>query len=80
MTVIRNGIYRHYKGHNYKVIDIVKHTETNEELVLYECLYDNPDGKFWVRPIKLFQEELVIGSQLVPRFEYVGNTKGKSRL
>ena len=41
------GIYQHYKGPKYRVLGVVRHSETLEELVHYECLYDNPGGQFW---------------------------------
>jgi hypothetical protein len=65
---IKGGVYRHYKGKLYRVIDIVRHSETLEEMVLYECLYENNLGKLWVRPQELFLGVLSDGS---PRFEHV---------
>lgn len=74
------GIYRHYKGKNYKVLDLARHSETLEWLVLYECLYPNPEGKLWVRPMAMFLEKVEIDGKLVQRFQYVGDIKGHERL
>jgi len=72
MTEIKiGGRYRHYKGQFYKVHDVVKHSETLEDLVLYECLYENPGGKMWVRPKKMFLESITIERKLTPRFQFV---------
>jgi len=48
------GIYEHYKGKRYKVLGLARHSETLEELVLYDCLYPNDLGKTWVRPKEMF--------------------------
>ena len=63
------GIYQHYKGKNYRVIDLARHSETLEWLVIYECLYENPEGKIWVRPLCMFLETVNGG----PRFKYLGD-------
>lgn len=65
------GKYKHYKGKEYKVLGVAKHSETLEELVVYECLYDNPVGKLWVRPKAMFEEEVEIDGQKIPRFKYI---------
>lgn len=66
------GKYKHSKtGNFYRVIGIAKHSETLEELVIYECLYDNPQSKIWVRPLKMFIEEVEISGKKVPRFLYI---------
>jgi hypothetical protein len=67
------GIYQHFKGMKYKVLGLVKHSETLEEMVLYEALYDNELSKLWVRPKDMFFEEVVVQGKKVPRFTYVGN-------
>lgn len=74
------GIYRHYKGKNYKVLDIARHSETMEYLVVYECLYENPAGKLWVRPMGMFQESVLIDGKEIPRFAYIGDQKGDQRI
>ena len=70
-TIVKDGIYRHYKGQQYRAIDIVRHSETLEELVFYECLYENKLGQFWVRPKAMWFEELEIGGKKVRRFELI---------
>lgn len=70
--LIIGGLYEHYKGKPYRVLGVVRHSETLEELVHYECLYDNPDGTFWVRPRAMFEEHVVIDGISRPRFAYQG--------
>ena len=66
------GIYKHYKtGNLYKVIGIGKHSETLEDLVFYEALYDNPKSKLWARPVKMFSEEVDTPEGKKPRFTFV---------
>lgn len=66
------GKYQHSKtGNYYRVIALAKHSETLEDLVVYECLYKNPRSKIWVRPMKMFLEEVEIDGKKVPRFKSV---------
>lgn len=74
------GIYRHYKGKTYRVIDLAKHSESLEWMVIYECLYENPEGKIWVRPREMFLENVMVEGKSVPRFAYIGDQKGSNRL
>ncbi len=69
MSLKLNALYEHYKGKQYKVLNIVKHSETLEDLVFYECLYENDLGKYWVRPLKMFLEDVVIDGVKRPRFK-----------
>lgn len=69
---IKVGKYQHYKGNYYEVIDVVHHSESLEELVLYKTLYKNPIGQFWVRPLKMFTENVTIEEKEIPRFKYIG--------
>ena len=64
------GKYQHYKGQFYHVTGVATHSETEEPLVVYRCLY----GEFglWVRPLAMFTEMVVVLGQEVPRFKYVG--------
>ncbi len=63
------GRYRHYKGGEYQVIGTARHSETDEKLVVYRCLYDN--NSLWIRPLAMFQETVVVDGQQVPRFALV---------
>jgi hypothetical protein len=66
--MIKAGLYRHYKGAQYQVIDTVRHSETEEELVLYRALYGAKG--LWVRPLVMFTEEVLVDGNLVARFAY----------
>jgi hypothetical protein len=66
---IKLGKYRHYKGKEYKVLGIAKHSETLEKFVVYEELYGQKN--FWIRPVDLFLEEIEIGGKKVPRFLFI---------
>ena len=65
------GLYEHYKGQRYRVHGLVRHSETLEELVLYEALYENDLGKMWVRPKSMFLESIEIKGVLRRRFQLV---------
>lgn len=60
------GLYRHYKGRQYEVIDTVRHSETLEPLTLYRALYG--ERGLWVRPAAMFLEMVDMDGQLQPRF------------
>jgi len=64
------GKYRHYKGNEYQVLGIARHSETEEKLVVYRPLYG--EGGLWVRPLEMFCEQIKIDGKQVPRFEYLG--------
>lgn len=66
------GRYQHYKGKKYRVIGVAKHSETLEDMVVYEALYDNEMSKLWVRPLEMFLVEVEIGGKRVLRFRYLG--------
>jgi hypothetical protein len=68
---MKSGIYKHYKGKLYRVIGIAKHSETLEELVVYETLYENITSRLWVRPLAMFCEEVEVGGKKIPRFEFL---------
>lgn len=65
--IVINGIYRHFKGGLYKVINLAFHSETEETMVLYMKLYE--DYSLWVRPLDLFQGEKLVDGVAVKRFE-----------
>jgi hypothetical protein len=64
------GIYKHYNGNHYQAIGIALHSETLEELVVYQSLYNNYG--LWVRPKSMFLETVTVGKETKSRFEYIG--------
>lgn len=68
---LKPGIYQHFKGGKYRVLGVAKHSETLEDLVVYEALYDNPRSKLWVRPLAMFLEEVERDGIKQPRFTYL---------
>lgn len=65
------GIYKHYKGNIYEVISIAKHSETLEKMVVYKATYQ-PDGEnLWVRPLKMFLENVMVNGKEVKRFQKI---------
>lgn len=68
---MQTGTYQHYKGPKYNVIDTVRHSETEELMVLYRTMYG--DENLWVRPYTMFFEKVTIDGQEVPRFKYIGD-------
>ncbi len=63
------GHYRHYKGNDYTVVGLARHSETREELVVYRAEYG--ERGLWVRPLKMFTEEVEVDGRRVPRFALV---------
>lgn len=63
--------YRHYKNKPYRLLGTAHHSETQEELALYETLYDNPTGRIWVRPKKMFFEKVMVNGREQARFALV---------
>lgn len=63
--------YRHYKNKPYRLLGTVRHSETLEELALYETLYENDLGRLWVRPKDMFFENVEIDGVIKPRFEKI---------
>jgi hypothetical protein len=63
------GRYRHYKGNDYRVIGVARHTETGELLVVYQALYG--ERGLWVRPAAMFVETVLVGGKPVPRFAFL---------
>jgi len=65
------GLYRHYKGNLYEVLDTVRHSETLEPMTLYRALYG--ERGLWVRPAAMFGETVRMGDVEQPRFAWVGD-------
>ena len=70
---IKTGLYEHFKGKRYEVVGLARHSETLEELVVYKALYKGnfPEGSLWVRPLKMFQEKVVLSGKEIPRFRFI---------
>lgn len=66
---LQAGLYRHYKGPEYRVFGVARHSESEEEVVCYQALY----GEFglWVRPLSMFLESVEVDGEQVPRFALV---------
>ena len=75
MDIIINGIYKHYKGNFYKVIGIAMHSESLEELVVYQGLYD--DNPLWCRPKYMWNETLEYNGKIIKRFEFIKEDNGQ---
>jgi hypothetical protein len=71
MGDVAAGRYKHYKGQFYQVMGVARHSETEEELVVYRALYG--ERGLWVRPKAMFLEQVVVDGRAVPRFERVGD-------
>ena len=69
MNMPKPGIYRHYKGNLYQLIAVAKHSETLEDVVVYRALYG--EGEYWVRPLSMWGETVLVDGKSVARFEYV---------
>ncbi len=73
MTTIEPGTYTHYKGKQYEVLGLARHSETLEELVVYRALYESADfgeDALWVRPAKMFSETVTLADGIqVARFK-----------
>ena len=65
------GRYRHYKGGEYEVLAVARHSETREPLVVYRPLYD--DSGWWVRPHAMFFEEVEVAGTRQPRFARIAD-------
>ena len=72
---IKPGVYRHFKGAEYEVIRVARHTETEEWLVIYRQLYG--DGSYWARPLTMFVEPVEVDGQPLPRFEWISERPEK---
>ena len=68
--MIKTGKYRHFKGNEYEVLHVARHSETLEEMVVYRALYG--EGGVWVRPAAMWEEEIERDGRKFKRFEYIG--------
>lgn len=67
-NALKVGIYQHYSGKQYEVLGVGRHSETLEEVVIYRALYAPYDT--WVRPLKMFLEEVIVEGLKQPRFVF----------
>jgi len=70
---VQRGVYRHYKGQLYELIDVARHSETEEQMAVYRPLYG--ERNLWVRPLAMFQELIERNGETVPRFEFVAENQ-----
>ena len=70
MQEIKKGRYRHFKGNEYEVLAIAKHSETTEDYVVYKALYG--DAGVWVRPASMWNETVERDGKTYKRFTYIG--------
>ena len=66
---LKPGIYRHFKGNEYLVIDVAKHSETEEPMEVYRALYG--DCGLWVRPLSMWNEQIDRDGFMGPRFKFI---------
>ena len=71
METIKPGRYRHFKGMEYEVVGIARHSETMEEMVVYRALYG--EGGLWVRPAAMWNEMVECDGKTVARFTFIGD-------
>lgn len=74
---IKPGIYRHFKGNEYEVLFLARHSETEEEMVVYHALYG--EGGIWVRPASMWNETVEREGKRLERFRYIGPVPGKEQ-
>ena len=68
--ILKSGLYQHYKGPQYKVLYVATHSETNEQLVIYQALYG--EYGIWARPLSMFTETIEKDGKTIARFAYLG--------
>ncbi len=67
--MLKAGVYQHYKGNEYQVMEVARHSETEEYLVVYRALYG--DKGLWVRPLSMFEENVEVNGVETPRFKFL---------
>lgn len=68
--MMKQGLYRHYKGNLYRLLYIARHSETLEEMVIYQDV--NCPEKIWARPASMWEETVEVSGERVSRFQYLG--------
>ncbi|MBV1930302.1 MAG: DUF1653 domain-containing protein [Porticoccaceae bacterium] len=72
-NALKKGIYRHFKGNRYELIDIARHSENQEQYVIYRALYG--ERGLWIRPLAMFDETIERDGKRVKRFAWLGDTE-----
>ena len=67
--MLQPGRYRHYKGQEYEVLGVARHSETEEEYVVYRALYG--EHGLWIRPTAMFLEAVLVDGHPCPRFQFL---------
>ena len=75
MSTVKPGRYRHYKGNEYTVLGVAKHSETLEPMVVYRAEYG--ERGLWVRPAEMFAETVTVNGVTLPRFAYIGDAEAQ---
>ena len=68
---LKAGIYQHFKGERYEVLDVARHSETGDEYVVYRALYG--ERGLWLRPLAMFLETIERDGQLIKRFTWLAD-------
>lgn len=68
---VKPGLYEHFKGKRYRVLGVARHSETEEDYVVYEPQYESV-SKLWIRPVSMFLETVERDGKVMPRFKYIG--------
>jgi hypothetical protein len=66
--LLKLGLYKHYKGKIYEVIDVATHSETLDKMVIYKATYQPEGENLWVRPLEMFNEIIVVDGKETKRF------------
>ncbi len=74
---IKKGVYQHFKGNRYEVLDIARHSETMEEYVVYKALYG--EHGVWIRPLVMFEESIERDGVCRKRFQLIEESSDKDR-
>ena len=69
--MLKLGLYKHYKGKIYEVIDVATHSETLDKMVIYKATYQPEGENLWVRPLEMFNETIVVEGKETKRFKKI---------
>ena len=74
---MKRGVYRHFKGNLYQLLDVARHSETGEKMVIYRALYG--ERGLWVRPATMWDEVIERDGRQYRRFTYVADDEATAR-